>query len=426
MSAPICELRGIQKSFHGPKGKENRVLEDINLKVLQDEILCIVGPNGSGKSTLLRLMAGLVEPNNGEIRFHRQRLVGLNPGVAMVFQDFALYPWMTVEENVRVVLRAKELPEAEVRAKSHEAIRKVGLEGFEEAFPRELSRGSKQRVGVARALAVDPEILVMDEPFSQVDALTAEALRAEILDIWEDAERNPSSIVMVSHSLREAVLMADRILVLSGNPSHIRTILPVPLPRPRNTRSPEFMSLVDKLHDIITSAELPDVEVSAPSMANLPEPIEPLPHVSSPDILGLLEFLETQNGTCDLFVVASQTHVPFESVLTAVKAAEMLDFVDTPKRSVKFSPIGQQFMALDMDARKDLWREQLQKLRLFRVVMELLDLGEGKLRKEELVHEIATRLPMEDAEATFETLVAWARYGELFAYREEEGVITPE
>jgi NitT/TauT family transport system ATP-binding protein len=331
-----------------------------------------------------------------------------------------------VEENVRVVLRAKELPEDEVRAKSHEAIRKVGLEGFEEAFPRELSRGSKQRVGVARALAVDPEILVMDEPFSQVDALTAEALRAEILDIWEDAERNPSSIVMVSHSLREAVLMADRILVLSGNPSHIRTILPVPLPRPRNTRSPEFMSLVDKLHDIITSAELPDVEVSAPSMANLPEPIEPLPHVSSPDILGLLEFLETQNGTCDLFVVASQTHVPFESVLTAVKAAEMLDFVDTPKRSVKFSPIGQQFMALDMDARKDLWREQLQKLKLFRVVMELLDLGDGKLRKEDLVHEIASRLPMEDAEATFETLVAWARYGELFAYREEEGVITPE
>ena len=139
MSAPICELRGIQMSFHGPKGKENRVLEDINLKVLQDEILCVVGPNGSGKSTLLRLMAGLMEPSKGEIRFHRQRLVGLNPGVAMVFQDFALYPWMTVEDNVRVVLQAKELPEDEVKSKAHEALRKVGLEGFEEAFPRELS-----------------------------------------------------------------------------------------------------------------------------------------------------------------------------------------------------------------------------------------------------------------------------------------------
>ncbi|MBI4912432.1 MAG: nitrate/sulfonate/bicarbonate ABC transporter ATP-binding protein [Acidobacteria bacterium] len=426
MSAPICELRGVQKSFQGPKGKEIRVLEDVNLKVLQDEILAIVGPNGSGKSTLLRLMAGLAEPTRGEIRFHRQRLVGLNPGVAMVFQDFALYPWMTVEQNVRVVLQARDLPDEEVRQKAHEAIRKVGLEGFEEAYPRELSRGSKQRVGVARALAVDPEILVMDEPFSQVDALTAEALRAEILDIWEDAERNPSSIVLVSHSLREAVLLADRIVVLSGNPSHIRTILPVPLSRPRNPRSPEFMRLVDKLHDIITSAELPDVEVSAPSMANLPEPIEPLPHVGSPDILGLMEFLEAQGGQCDLFVVASQTHVPFEFVLTTVKAAEMLDFVDTPKRSVKFTDIGKRFLTLDMDARKDLWREQLLKLRLFRVVMELLDLREGRLHKEELLHEIAHRLPTENAEQTFGTLVAWARFGELFAYREDEAVITPE
>lgn len=427
MSAPpICELKGVQKTFTGPRGKNVRVLEDINLQIHHDEVVAILGPNGSGKSTLLRLLAGLTAPSNGEVRVHRQKLRGLNPAVAMVFQDFALFPWLTVEENVRIGLRAKNLPEDEVRTKGHQAIAKVGLEGFEEAYPRELPRGSKQRVGVARALAVDPEVLVMDEPFSQVDALTAEALRAELLDIWQDAERNPSSIVLVSHSVREAVLMADRIVILSGNPTHIRTIVENSLPRPRNTRSRDYQMLADRLHDIITSAELPDVEVSGPSPMNLPTPIEPIPHVGSSDVLGLLEFLETQGGSCDIYLVASQTQVPFESVLSMAKAAELLNLVDTPKRAVKFTPLGLRFMAADIDERKDVWREQLLTVRLFRVVLELLQLREGELSKEELLHELATRLPMENAEQTFQTLVAWGRFGELFAYREDNEILTPQ
>jgi len=426
-NAPICELRGIQMRFTGAKGKVQRVLEDIHLEVRPDEILSLIGPNGCGKSTLLRILCGLLEPSQGEVRHHGDRLEGLNPGVAMVFQTFALYPWMTVEENVRVVVRARDLPEHEVRERSHQAIRKVGLEGFEEAFPRELSRGTKQRVGVARALAVDPEILVMDEPFSQVDALTAEGLRAEIMDIWADKERNPSAIVMVSQSIREALIMADRVAILSGIPGTLRTIVEVPLPRPRDSRSPEFMKLVDHIHDIITSAELPDVVITAtlPSVSQEDE-VEPLPFVQSADILGLLEFLEAQGGTSDLFQVASHTHVPFEKVLTTVKAAEMLDLVDTPKRAVLLTTLGQRFVNANMDDRKDLWRAQLLELRLFRVVRTMLELGEGELPKEALVQELATRLPMEDPEQTFETLVAWGRFGELFAYREERGVLTPE
>ncbi|MDP1833210.1 MAG: nitrate/sulfonate/bicarbonate ABC transporter ATP-binding protein [Geothrix sp.] len=425
---PVCELRGIQMRFSGPRGKVQRVLEDIRLDVRPEEILSIIGPNGSGKSTLLRILSGLLEPSQGEVRFHGERLEGLNPGVAMVFQSFAIYPWMTVEENVRVVLRARELPESEVRERAHQAIRKVGLEGFEEAFPRELSRGTKQRVGVARALAVDPEILVMDEPFSQVDALTAEALRAEILDIWADKERNPSAIVMVSQSIREALLMGDRVAVLSGSPGTLRTIVDVPLPRPRDSRSQEFMKLVDHLHDIITSAELPDVLVTAPvpSAASQEDQVEPLPMVQSADILGLLEFLETQIGASDLFLVASHTHVPFEKVITTVKAAEMLDLVDTPKRAVLLTPLGKRFVNANMDDRKDLWRAQLLELRLFRVVRDMMDLEDGELPKEALLQELATRLPMEDPEQTFETIVAWGRFGELFAYREERGVLTPE
>jgi NitT/TauT family transport system ATP-binding protein len=423
----ICELRGVQMRFPGAKGKVQRVLEDINLKVWQDEILAVIGPNGSGKSTLLRLVAGLIKPSQGEVRYRGERLDGLNPGVAMVFQSFALYPWLTVEENVRVVLRARVLPEDEVRERAHQAIRRVGLEGFEEAYPRELSRGTKQRVGVARALAVSPELLVMDEPFSQVDALTAEALRAEIMDIWADQERNPSAILMVSQSIREAMLMGDRVVVLSGSPGMIRTIVDIPLPRPRDSRSPEFLKLVDHLHDIITSAELPDVQVTAPvQSASDDDLVEPLPKVQSADILGLLEFLETQGGTSDLFQVASHTHVPFERVLTTVKAAEMLDFVDTPKRSVLLTPLGKRFVNANMDDRKDLWRAQLLELRLFRVVVDMMELAEGELAEEALIQELATRLPMEDPEETFETIVAWGRFGELFAYREERGVLTPE
>lgn len=425
--SPICELRGIQMRFSGPKGKMQRVLEDIRLDVRPDEILSLIGPNGCGKSTLLRILSGLLEPTQGEVRHHGERLEGLNPGVAVVFQSFALYPWMTVEENVRVVLRARDLPEGEVRERAHQAIRKVGLEGFEEAFPRELSRGTKQRVGVARALSVDPEILVMDEPFSQVDALTAEALRAEIMDIWADKERNPSAIVMVSQSIREALLMADRVAILSGSPGTLRTIVDVPLPRPRDSRSPEFMKLVDHIHDIITSAELPDVLVTTPVPSSSREDqVEPLPMVQSADILGLLEFLETQGGASDLFQVASHTHVPFERVLTTVRAAEMLDLVDTPKRAVLLTALGKRFVNANMDDRKDLWRAQLLELRLFRVVREMMDLGDGELPKEELLQELATRLPMEDPEQTFETIVAWGRFGELFAYREERGVLTPE
>ncbi len=423
----ICELRGVQMRFPAPQGKVQRVLEDINLKVWQDEILSVIGPNGSGKSTLLRLMAGLIKPSQGEVRYRGERLDGLNPGVAMVFQSFALYPWLTVEENVRVVLRARDLPEDEVRERAHQAIRRVGLEGFEEAYPRELSRGTKQRVGVARALAVSPEVLVMDEPFSQVDALTAEALRAEIMDIWADQERNPSAILMVSQSIRDAMLMGDRVVVLSGSPGMIRTIVDIPLPRPRDSRSPEFLKLMDHLHDIITSAELPDVQVTAPvQSASDDDLVEPLPKVQSADILGLLEFLEAQGGTSDLFQVASHTHVPFERVLTTVKAAEMLDFVDTPKRSVLLTPLGKRFVNANMDDRKDLWRAQLLELRLFRVVVDMMELDEGELAEEALIKELATRLPMEDPEETFETIVAWGRFGELFAYREERGVLTPE
>ena len=422
----ILELKGVQKSFDRGTGQPLRVLEDINLDIRPNEVVALIGPSGCGKSTIMRIFAGLIEPTKGQVTYRGRRQEGLNESVAIVFQGFALYPWMTVEANVENVLRAKGLSREEIKERTNHAIQMVGLEGFEEAYPRELSGGMKQRVGMARALSVNPEILFMDEPFSQVDALTAEGLRAEILDIWDDRDRNPSSILMVSHDIKEVTFMADRIVVLSANPGRIRTIVENPLARPRDTRSPEFMRLVDQLHDIITSTELPDVQVSTVEPSVEADIVEPLPSAQYADMLGLLEFLDAQGGTCDLFQVVAHTHVPFEKVLTTVKGLEMLELVDTPKRSVNLTPLGRKFVQEGMDERKLIWRDQLLELKLFRVVRELLELREGELSREELVQEITSRLPMEDPELTFETLVAWGRFGELFAYRKDRGVLTFE
>jgi NitT/TauT family transport system ATP-binding protein len=421
--APICELRGVQKSFDRGEGKQLRVLEDIDLQIRPNEVVCLIGPSGCGKSTILRICAGLIRATKGEVRYHGERLEGLTPGVAIVFQGFALFPWMSVLDNVQAVLLAQKVGEAEAGARARRAVRMVGLEGFERAYPRELSGGMKQRVGMARALSTDPEMLFMDEPFSQVDALTAESLRAEVLEIWDDAERNPSSILMVSHDSKEVAYMADLIVVLSANPGRIRTVIENHLPRPRDMRSPEFLRLVDQIHDVITSAELPDVLVSAPAVSVAEDVIESLPQVRSGDVVALVDHLEAQGGTAEIFQVAAQTHTQFDVIVRAVKAAEMLDLVDTPKRLVVLTPLGQRFAAGDVDERRRVWREQVMKLRLFRVTRELVERNGGELSRKELLQEIGIRLPMEDPETTFNTLVAWARFGGLFVYSEDGGVL---
>lgn len=420
---PICELKGVQKSFDRGLGKQLRVLEDIDLEIRRNEVLCLIGPSGCGKSTILRICAGLITPTKGEVRYHGAKLQGLTPGVGMVFQGFALFPWMTVLENVQTVLLARQLPPDEVNARARRTIHMVGLEGFERAYPRELSGGMKQRVGMARALSVEPEMLFMDEPFSQVDALTAESLRADILDIWYDADRDPSSLLMVSHDSKEVAYMADRIVVLSANPGRIRTIIANTLPRPRDMRSPEFLRLVDTIHDVITSTELPDIEVTTPVAVGAGDAIEPLPQTRSGDVLALLDHLEAQGGTAEIFQIAAQTHTPFDRIVRAVKAAEMLDFVDTPKRLVVFTPLGRLFAAAGVDEQQDLWREQILQLRLFRVVRDLIDLHGGHVSKNEVLQEIGARLPMEDPETTFDTLVTWGRFGALFAYSENSDVL---
>ncbi|NNB84752.1 nitrate/sulfonate/bicarbonate ABC transporter ATP-binding protein [Corallococcus exiguus] len=423
-NVPLCELRGVSQSFAQPHGAPLLVLEDVSLQVQPNEVVCLLGPSGCGKSTVLRILAGLLRPTRGEVLYRGRPLQGLNPGVAIVFQSFALYPWMTVEQNVEVVLKAAGLGRDEVAARVSQSIRKVGLEGFERAHPRELSGGMKQRVGMARAFSLDPELLFMDEPFSQVDALTAESLRAEVLDIWSAKDKHASSILMVSHDIKEVVYMADRIVVLGAHPGVVRTVVENRLPRPRDYRSPELLRLVDRLHDIITGHELPDTQEPSTPVSITATPVEPLPDASGGELVGLLEYLDARGGREELFRIAADTDQEFGKVINVVKAAEMLDFVDTPKRMVLLSACGVRFLQGDASERKRLWREQLLHLGLFRKVWAALVQQPRKELDRELVLDlIVLSMPSEDYERIFDTLARWARFGELFTYDENRGVL---
>src|SRR5260221_1767456 len=413
----LCEIRNVSHDFLMPNGANLRVLENVNVAIKASEVVALLGPSGCGKSTILRVMAGLIVPTEGEVFYRGQRVNGLTPGVGIVFQSFALYPWKTVTENVEIVLESVGLPSGERKVRSEKAIRTVGLAGFEEAYPRELSGGMKQRLGIARALSINPEILFMDEPFSHVDALTAEGLRAEVIDLWEPHDSNPSSILMVSHDIKEVVYMADRIIVLGSHPGRVRTIVENTLPRPRNQRSRESEALVDYLHEIITGAEMPDVPVAAVARASR---IEALPHTDTSDVIGLLEYLDAKNGMDDIFDVASATGREFGHIMTITKAAELLNFVDTPKQDIVLTAQGRRFVRADAEERKAIWREQLLKLRLFLDVRTMLEQRPDHGASGDLVREmIIIALPRENYEELFDTLVRWARFGNLFAYEDD-------
>ncbi len=416
----ICETRQVCKTYRLPGGKQLTVLDNITLDVRRQDVTAILGPSGCGKSTLVRILVGLIEPTSGEVLVHGQPLRGLNPAISMVFQNYALYPWLTVAENVATGLNGRGIDPARRPALISRAIDRVGLDGFEEAYPKELSGGMKQRVGIARALVAQPELLVMDEPFSGLDVLTAENLRAEVVNLWRDATTDPNSVLIVTHNINEAVFMATRIVVMGANPGVIRAVIDNPLPYPRNYHDAAFIGMADRIHDILTNALIPDEPVLPAAPPRAPRVVA-LPNVNVGEMIGLLERVDDHGGQADMFDLSVEVGKEFGRVLALVKAAELLDLVDTPKQLVVLTPLGKRFLAGNINERKRLLHQQLSELSLFRQIIEMLQTQESKSLDEEIVlEELAVRLPTERPQTMFKTIVRWGRYAELLGYNPDE------
>ena len=429
----LITLEGVSKAYQQPNGQKISILEPINLELRSGEIVALLGPSGSGKSTLMRMIAGLIPPTDGQVLYHNRPLVGLNPGVAIVFQNFALYPWLTVLENVELGLKAKgELPEPR-RQKALRMIDVIGLDGFENAYPKELSGGMRQRVGFARALAVEPELLCMDEPFSALDVLTAENLRFELLDLWLEKKIPTKAVLIVTHGIEEAVILADRVVVLGRNPGRIRAELTVTLPHYRDRKTAEFQALVDQVYKILTNPELSCETVTAPTESattvSQPQPAQTakyqsLPQVRIGAVAGLLELLEDRKEK-DLYRLGQELMLEVDDILPIVEAAKLMEFLVIQEGDLLLTPVGIQFIAGGIDQRKQVVRTQiLGNIRLVQQISRMLQAKRNHRISEELILDILeTHFSPQEAMRQLKTAVDWGRYAELYSYDEPGGEI---
>ncbi|MGW7006125.1 ABC transporter ATP-binding protein [Streptomyces sp. NPDC054933] len=434
----IVQAEAVTKTFTTPDGRELPVLDAISLQVKEGEIVALLGKSGSGKSTLLRCLAGLIAPSAGTVSYRGTPLTATNPGVAMVFQSFALLPWLTVQQNVELSLQARGAPEDERRERALKAIDLIGLDGFEGAYPKELSGGMRQRVGVARALVVEPDALFMDEPFSALDVLTAENLRREIVGLWEGHEAPVRSMLLVTHNIEEAVLLADRILVLSSNPGRIKAELTVGLPRPRDRRTPQFEALVDTVYGILTGREeaaeaaaaasqVPAVAAGAPRSAATPLAV-PLPEVSVGGLAGLLEILAARGGEDGLAEISDELSFEIDDLLPLVDAAVLLGLARTEGPRITLTEQGREFAAADILTSKQLFaRHAAQHAPLVRAIIQALAATEGQqLREGFFLDLLRRRFSGDEARRQLDIAIDWGRYGELFDYDADDGVLTLE
>ena len=406
----LLVLERVSHTFRTKVKSELQVLKNINVSINTGEIIAFLGPSGCGKTTTLKIMSGLITPTEGTVYTHGKPLKGINEKMAMVFQNSVLLPWYTVEQNVALGLHSPDLTSRQINMRVNEAIDAVSLGGFEEAYPRELSGGMRQRVGMARALAVRPEILCLDEPFSSLDVLTAENLRAEL----------------ITHNIYEAVIMAQRIVVFGTDPGHIRTVLNNPLAYPRDPKDPKLQELVDVIHAVITEALIPE-EMDRPALIQPAwyQGLENIPHVGPSEIIGLLEVLDNAGGKMDIFKLSTETASEFGHCLAVTKTAELLDFVDTPKQSVTFTEFGKRFMRGDTFLRKELFSTQVKALRIFQTLLSWIEeTPEKSIERETVIAKLQTYFPNEKLDNLFDTLVAFGRYAEILSYNAKLGVLT--
>ncbi|HWF77540.1 MAG TPA: nitrate/sulfonate/bicarbonate ABC transporter ATP-binding protein [Caulobacteraceae bacterium] len=408
---------------YSPDGKGPLVLDGVNVAIEEGEIVSLLGRSGSGKSSLLRIIAGLLKATHGRALWQGQPINGPSPGVAMVFQSFALFPWLTVEQNVELGLEAQRTPAAERARRAEEAIELIGLGGFESAFPKELSGGMRQRVGFARALVVHPELLLMDEPFSALDVLTAETMRTDIIDLWIEGRLPIRSVLMVTHNIEEAVLMSDRILILSSNPGRIMAEIKITLPHPRNRDDPRFRQQVDDIYGRMTArvpgdrgdkggGGFPGVGVG---MA--------LPPVSMGELAGLMETLSASpDGRADLPALAEELNFEVDDLFPIAETLQLLRFAEVAQGDIQLTPAGRRFAESDLEDRKRLFAEHLVAyVPLAGLIKRVLDERPNhRARAARFSEELEDFMSEDYAEDTLKAVVDWGRFAELFSYDEAD------
>jgi NitT/TauT family transport system ATP-binding protein len=427
--SPIIEARQLEKSYPQPDGSRIQVIAATDLAVYPGQIIALLGASGCGKSTLLRMLTGLSPASSGAVYWHGHPVGDESPNVSIVFQSFALFPWLTVLENVEAPLEARGMPPIERRKRSLRIIDAVGLDGFETAYPKELSGGMKQRVGVARALVVEPEVLFMDEPFSALDVLTAETLRGELLELWLGHKIPTRAIFIVTHNIEEAVVLADRIIVLGRNPAHIHADFRVEIPHPRDRKAPKFVELVDSIYRVLTKPEHKDdtapPRTYAPGVPAPPKTIM-LPHTRPGGMAGLLEILADQGGRADLSRLADELSLELDALLPTVETAVLLGMLRVEEGDAVSTALGQEFAAANIQTRKTIFRKAaLANVPLLRQMEQALKAKSNRTLSDEFFHDLLDEhFGEEESRRQLETAIQWGRYAEIFDYDAATGKLT--
>jgi len=425
--APLVQVEGLRHAYRQGDGG-TLTLDGIDLTLRDNEIVGLLGRSGSGKSTLLRVIAGLLRPTAGFVTIDGEAVRGPASQVAMVFQTFALFPWLTVLGNVEIGLEAQGMPAEERHKRAIAAIDLIGLDGYENAYPKELSGGMRQRVGFARALVMRPKVLLMDEPFSACDVLTAETLRTDLLDLWSEGRMPIRSILMVTHNIEEAVLMCDRILVFSANPGRVAAEIKVDLPQPRNRLDPVFRRLVDDIYGRMTekAAGRPSREGVFPGTGIAMV----LPRVSPNVLSGLIETLaaEPYNGRADLPLLAANLQMEVDDLFPVLETLQLLRFAEVAEGDVRLTEAGMRFARADLDDGKRLFAQHLiAYVPLAAHIKRVLDeRGSHRAPATRFRDELEDWMSEETAENTLRAVISWARYAEVFAYDEDDGVFSLE
>ena len=425
MTTPIVELKSVCKSFHSADGSNRSVLEDVDFALSEGEIVALLGQSGSGKSTLLRIMAGLIPADKGQTLYRQRPLYGPGNGISMVFQSFALFPWLTVQKNVELGLEAKGLPPEERAQRAEGAIELIGLSGFEGALPRELSGGMRQRVGIARALVMEPEVLLMDEAFSALDVLTGERLREDILDLWESGKMPTKAMLVVSHNIEEAVMMADRVLIFASDPGRVRDELKVSLARPREVESNQVRGLIDDVYGLMTAGSTRAGRVTAKEVKL--QLGDRLPEADISRMEGILELIadEPFNGRADLPKLAEEAELADKGLLDVSSALTLLGFAHMDHGDIILTELGQRYVQADNPERQSIFGKQLvENVPLVAYIHHGLDQDpSGDLHEDLFLRLLRFTLNEPDAKSALRVAIEWGRYGDLFEYDFHTGII---